>query len=204
MTQTVNVLGTDCQDALISPLIEIQEQIMDEGAWINPETNSVWICSKTNLATDMAIAENLKKEDLTDEQIVPLEYHEYLDIFNEKRASRFPDKQPWDHKIEMKPGFEPKLFKNYNLTPVEQDELDKFLKENLEKGYIQKSKWPMASPLFFVKKKMANYDLAKITNFWMNGQSRMHTHYLLFMKSWINSKLPNTSQNWMSDGVITI
>ena len=65
----------------------------------------------------------------------------------------------------MKPGFEPKLFKNYNLTPVEQDELDKFLKENLEKGYIQKSKSPMASPLFFVKKKMANYNLAKITNF---------------------------------------
>ena len=36
MTQTVNVLGTDCRDALISPLIKIQEQIMDEGTWINP------------------------------------------------------------------------------------------------------------------------------------------------------------------------
>ena len=32
MTWTVNILGTDCQDALISPLIKIQEQIMDEGA----------------------------------------------------------------------------------------------------------------------------------------------------------------------------
>ena len=82
MTQTVNVLGTDCQDALISPLIEIQEQIMDKGTWINPKTNSVWICSKTNLATDMAIAENL--EDLTDKKIVPPEYHEYLDIFNKE------------------------------------------------------------------------------------------------------------------------
>ena len=57
---------------------------MDEGAWINPEKNSVWICSKTNLATNMEIAENLKKEDLTDKQIVPLEYHKYLDIFNKK------------------------------------------------------------------------------------------------------------------------
>ena len=53
----------------------------------------------------------------------------------------------------MKPDFEPKSFKNYNHTPVEQIELDKFLKENLEKGYIQKSKSPMASPFFFVKKK---------------------------------------------------
>ena len=153
MTRTVNALGTDYRDSIICPLIEIKEQIMDEGAWINPETNSVWICSKATLATDLAIAENLKKDDLTDEQIVPPEYHEFLDIFNEKRASTFPDKRPWDHKIDMKPGFEPKSFKNYNLTPAEQIELDNFLKENLEKGYIRKSESPMASPFFFVKKK---------------------------------------------------
>ena len=188
MTWTVNVLGTDCWDALISPLIEIQEKIMDKGAWINPETKSVWICSKTNLATDMAIAENLKKDNLTDKQIVPLEYHEYLDIFNKKRASWFPDKWPWDHKIEMKPGFEPKSFKNYNLTPAEQEKLDKFLKENLEKGYIQKSESPMASPFFLSKRKMANFNLVKTTNFWMNGWSKMPICYHLFPKLWINSR----------------
>ena len=49
--------------------------------------------------------------------------------------------------------FEPKLFKNYNLTLAEQDKLDKFLKENLKKGYIWKSESPMTSPFFFVKKK---------------------------------------------------
>ena len=53
----------------------------------------------------------------------------------------------------MKPGFEPKSFKNYNVTPAVQEELDKFLKENLEKGYIQKSESPMASPFFLMKKK---------------------------------------------------
>ena len=102
---------------------------------------------------DLAIAENLKKDDLTDKQIVPPEYHKFLDIFNKKRASQFPEKQPCDHKIDMKPDFEPKSFKNYNLTPAEKIELDNFLKKNLEKGYIQKSKSPMASPFFFVKKK---------------------------------------------------
>ena len=106
-----------------------------------------------SMVTDMAIVENLKKEDLTDKQIVPPEYHEYLDIFNKKQASWFPDKWPWDHKIEMKPGFEPKSFKNYNVTPAVQEELDKFLKKILEKGYIQKSESPMASPFFLMKKK---------------------------------------------------
>jgi hypothetical protein len=32
-------------------------------------------------------------------------------------------------------------------------ELDKFLKENLDKGYIKPSQSPMASPFFFIKKK---------------------------------------------------
>jgi Reverse transcriptase (RNA-dependent DNA polymerase) len=97
--------------------------------------------------------QNSKKTDKTDKQLVPAEYHEYLDIFSEEKAYRFPESRPWDHKIKMKEGFKPKSFKNYNLTPAEQIELDKFLKENLKKGYIRPSQSPMASPFFFVFKK---------------------------------------------------
>jgi hypothetical protein len=96
---------------------------------------------------------NQKKPDLTPEQLVPLEYHKYLDIFDEDKPNQSPDTQPWDHKIKMKAGFEPKSFKTYNLTLEEQIKLDKFLKENLDKGYIKPSQSPMASPFFFVKKK---------------------------------------------------
>ena len=78
-----------------------------------------------------------------------------MDIFDEKKADRFLEEQIWDHKIKLKDRFVPKSFKNYNLTPIEQVELDKFLKENLEKGYIQPLKSPMASPFFFVSKKDA-------------------------------------------------
>jgi hypothetical protein len=76
-----------------------------------------------------------------------------LDIFSEEKAHHLPKSRPWDHKIEMKEGFEPKSFKNYNLTPAEQIELDKFLKENLKKGYIWPSQSLMASPFSFVSKK---------------------------------------------------
>ena len=102
---------------------------------------------------DMAIKNNLKKKELSVTEMVPPEYHEFLDVFDERKANWFPESWPWDHKIEMKEGFEPKSFKNYNLTPEEQVELDSFLKENLEKGYIHPSQSPMASPFFFVKKK---------------------------------------------------
>jgi hypothetical protein len=112
----------------------------------------VWI-HKTNIATELAIKENSKKQDKTNKQLIPAEYHKYLDIFSEEKAHRFPESRPWDHKIKMKEGFESKSFKNYNLTLAEQLELDKFLKENLEKGYIWPSQSPMASPFFFVSKK---------------------------------------------------
>src|SRR5271163_1838476 len=108
-----------------------------------------------NIAVKLAIKENEKegKKEIPTEELVPEDLHDFLDVFNEKQADRFPDSRPWDHKIEMKEGFEPKSFKNYNLTPVEQTELDKFLKENLEKGYIRPSQSPMASSFFFVDKK---------------------------------------------------
>ena len=120
---------------------------------VNGKIEPVWINAKTNLAMDMAIENNLKKKELTLEEMVPPEYHEFLHVFSEEKASRFPESKEWDHKIDMKEGFEPKSFKNYNLTPEEQIKLDKFLKENLEKGYIRPSQSPMASPFFFVKKK---------------------------------------------------
>ena len=96
---------------------------------VNGKFELVWINAKTNLAMDMAIENNLKKQEQTVEEMVPKEYHEFLNVFSEEKAARFLESKEWDHKIDMKEGFEPKSFKNYNLTPEEQIELDKFLKE---------------------------------------------------------------------------
>ena len=102
---------------------------------------------------ELAIKENKKKPDALAKELVTEDLHDFFDVFDEERAERLLKSQPWDHKIEMKEGFEPKSFKNYNLTPAEQIELDKFLKENLDKGYIRLSQSPMASPFFFINKK---------------------------------------------------
>ena len=68
--------------------------------------------------------------------MVPPEYHEFLDMFNKKAASQFPSSRPWDHKIELKEGFVLKHSKLYDISPKEEKELDEFIQENLEKGYI--------------------------------------------------------------------
>ena len=141
--RTFNPIDKDDDDELV---VSYLRGIKDDELWIN---------AKMNIAVDLAIKESEKegKKEIPTEELVPDDLHDFLDVFNEKQADRFPDSRPWDHKVEMKEGFEPKSFKVYNLTPIEQIELDKFLKENLDKGYIRPSQSPMASPFFFVTKK---------------------------------------------------
>jgi Retroviral aspartyl protease len=122
-------------------------------SFIEEVKSEVWINAKTGIAMELAIKENEKKADLSVKELVPEDLHGYLNVFDDNMANRFPESNVWDHKIDMKEGFEPKSFKNYNLTPEEQKELDKFLDKNLEKGYIRPSQSPQASPFFFVKKK---------------------------------------------------
>ncbi|KAF8238527.1 DNA/RNA polymerase, partial [Tricholoma matsutake] len=70
-----------------------------------------------------------------------------------KESEQMPVRKPWDHVIEMKPGFVLKKSKVYLLSPMEQEEADAFLKEQLHKGYIRPSKALQTSPIFFVPKK---------------------------------------------------
>ena len=55
--------------------------------------------------------------------------------------------------IKLTTDASPKSCKVYPLAASEQKELDTFLKENLESSWIHPSKSPMASPVFFIKKK---------------------------------------------------
>jgi hypothetical protein len=121
--------------------------------YIEEAKSKVWINANTGIAIELVIKENKKKADLLVEKLIPKDLHDFLDVFDDNKANQFPESNMWDHKIDMKEGFEPKSFKNYNLTPEERKELDKFLDKNLEKGYIRPSQSPQASPFFFVKKK---------------------------------------------------
>ncbi|PIL30819.1 hypothetical protein GSI_06987 [Ganoderma sinense ZZ0214-1] len=101
----------------------------------------------------LAEQEYQKKEIRPVEEIVPKQYHEYLHVFSKEASERLPDHGPYDHAIELVPDARMFHSKVYPLSPSEQVELDKFINENLAKGYIQESKSPMSSPFFFVKKK---------------------------------------------------
>ena len=116
--------------------------------------NELSIASQGFSAVKLAAEAAAKHQDKRPvEEMVPKQYHKWLDVFSKKAAERFPPSRPYDHAIELKPSFVAKTGKVIHLPPDQQAECDKFIEENLKKGYIRRSKSPNSAPLFFIKKK---------------------------------------------------
>ena len=84
---------------------------------------------------------------------IPEYLKEFDSVFSKESFDALPESKKWDHAVKLIPGEKASNFKVYLLAPMEQKELDQFLKETLETGQIHPSKSPMASPVFFIKKK---------------------------------------------------
>lgn len=104
-----------------------------------------WIRAKIDPAMEMAQKHEQGKSTIPLEQLVPETYREYQDVFEKKAAERFPDSRPYGHAIDLKPDFVPRNCKVYPLSPKEQEAMDTFIDENLQKGYIRPSKSPIVT-----------------------------------------------------------
>ncbi len=104
-------------------------------------------------ANELAVATNTDKPKKTVKEMVPLHYHSFRDLFSKENFDELPEQKLWDHTIELTPNAKLTLdCKVYPLNRSEQEQLDKFLDENLDSGRIHPSKSSFASPFFFVKK----------------------------------------------------
>ena len=106
----------------------------------------------TGLASfDEDLEEEIDVTNLKDH--VPSPYHEYLDIFSERRSQRLPEHTIWDHAIDLKPTFVPQAPRIFPLSPEKHDKLGKFVKEHLARGTIRRSTAHSAASFFFISKK---------------------------------------------------
>jgi hypothetical protein len=89
-----------------------------------------------------------------EEQGIPEKYLCHHKVFLDKQAMCFPPLRLEDHTIKLVPGvLEVINCKVYLLTLVEQEVTKKFLEENEQLGYIEKTDLPWSSPWFFIKKR---------------------------------------------------
>ena len=84
---------------------------------------------------------------------IPEEYNDLQGAFSEKASNELPNHGVSDMKIEFKEGQEPRNTGLRSMSPMELEELWRYLEENLEKGWIWRSQSPVSAPIVFVQKK---------------------------------------------------
>ena len=84
---------------------------------------------------------------------VPLEYHDYADVFSKSKANTLPPHRPYDLKINLEEGTSPPLGPIYSLSPAELTALHEFINEHLKSGFIHPTNSPYGALILFIKKK---------------------------------------------------
>ena len=87
------------------------------------------------------------------EQKLPPQYARYTKVFDEPGEGELPPQQLFNHRIELKEIFVPKVAKSYPMNSKEMEACKVFIDEHLKSGKIRKSQSPQASLFFFIQKK---------------------------------------------------
>ena len=67
---------------------------------------------------------------------IPNYTKEFPDIFSEEEFQALPPHHPWDHAINLTPGFKPVNCSLYLLSQSEKEALSQFIEEHLKSGCI--------------------------------------------------------------------
>ena len=104
-------------------------------------TDELWchagftINASTTKSTELAAKDHESRPAQTFEELVPEAYHEFAKVFSDEEAQRLPQHQDWDHTIDLKPDAPDSMRSKIFPMPLnEQEALDSFLEEHLEKG----------------------------------------------------------------------
>src|SRR6266702_2095058 len=121
-------------------------QIIGDQIIAQTQTSQVRATTSTELA--------IKAQQYTKKVEVPQEYQKFAKVFSEEESKCYPPKRAWDHAIEFKKDAPEAIdCKVYPMNRIEDEAVQKFITDELEKGYICESKSPYASSFFFVCKK---------------------------------------------------
>ena len=124
-------LGLDADHELSSLLATSSPPVKDD--WSLRE-----YCLQTGGATEhinkITILTQLTQVDKPKDIPVPNFCSSFADVFSEQTYDILPPHHPFDHTIELKDSFIPKIAKVYPLNPVEKEACKTFIDEHLKMG----------------------------------------------------------------------
>lgn len=124
------------------PLCRIRANRETRQSWVREgildhAMEEVWCAAGYTYSQQIAEKAHKDKPTKTFEEMVPEPYRDFKQVFSEAASERLPAHKPWDHAINLVPGApETMRTKVYPMSPNEQEELDRFLTDNLRKGYM--------------------------------------------------------------------
>jgi len=124
----------------------------------------------------------------------------FKSMFAKDNFNILPEYHHWNHAIELLLGSKSRSTKVYSFSSVEQKELNAFLKENLHTEWICLSELPIATPVFFIKKKNGSFWL--VQDYQALNSMIVKNKYLL-PSLYPSSTKPSTLPSWMSVRVLT-
>jgi transposase InsO family protein len=93
-----------------------------------------------------------ESDDKMVDRVLPPQYRRFKDAFSKEASDQLPPHRSYDHKIELEADNTLGASPLYNMSVEELQAVKKYLLENLDKGFIEPSQAPFASPVLFVKK----------------------------------------------------
>ena len=138
---------------------------------LKDNAEAIW---KLMLSTSLAQAARTKEKTLSPQ------YKDFTQVFDELSVGVFPPQQHFDHAIDLKETFVPKVIKAYPLNPKGMDTCKEIIDEHLKSGNFQKSQSPQASLFCFVQKK--DVSLCPCQDYWyLNEHTVKNPHPLLLI-----------------------
>ena len=101
----------------------------------------------------ITLSTQLAQDTQTTEVLLPEWCKDFSDVFSEKTYDILPPHRSYDHTIDLKPTFIPKIAKISSLYSKENEAYRTFINEHLKTGCTILSKSPQAALFFFVPKK---------------------------------------------------
>ena len=93
------------------------------------------------------------KQERSNEEIIEKYYSDLNIVFEKNEADKLPLNRDYDIAIELIPGSQLYFVPKYSLTVNMLNALREYIKDNLRKKFIRKSKSPAGAPILFVKKR---------------------------------------------------
>ena len=95
------------------------------------------ICGKRKQEEKKEVKRIEKNEDEeTLRKLVPKRFWKWKKVFGKRESEKMPVQKAWDHTIELKEGFTTKKGKVYSLSREKREEVQAFVEDQLQKGYI--------------------------------------------------------------------